>query len=366
MTLWLSAEDFPSTYEEAGILKVKDWNKGLEDSGLTFLDNRPNFKGVAVVFSAQNGAKISALVSKGDITSSEEQLKKLKEQQDKNTWTRNMEWRQNDAEFQLKLSKQGLVGSIKLKGAVSFTQLFQVPLGELDIHWDNFYLGFTSYTGQKDFQQVDLNNLEVKNFDENAKGEDMSDVMEKADEDAWIEVVKAEQKMIDQRSQKEAVDRLTKLLQDHSVRYNSLGDKMKASLVQLEDRMQSLESNVRNEIGAISALNMDTGEFDIDVVKNHLAGIRSIITKDRERHQVKLDEVKKVTSDLKSSSGDSGSIFSKKKVQEVAQMSTELESQISSGSSQTTYLLLLLIVVVAGLGAMFLKRMNYYEKKHYF
>eukprot|EP00930_Biecheleria_cincta_P004768 TRINITY_DN10569_c2_g1_i1.p1 TRINITY_DN10569_c2_g1~~TRINITY_DN10569_c2_g1_i1.p1 ORF type:complete len:581 (-),score=129.91 TRINITY_DN10569_c2_g1_i1:48-1766(-) len=61
VAFWLSQEDFASGFPEQKIAErsladaKKDWKVGMQDAGLTFLCNRPNFKGLALVFTPFDG-----------------------------------------------------------------------------------------------------------------------------------------------------------------------------------------------------------------------------------------------------------------------------------------------------------------------
>ena len=59
---------------------------------------------------------------------------------------------------------------------------------------------------------MNVKRFEVRNFDAKHSGEAMAGVLEKGDEDPWLEVLAQESRLMDQRSQKEAVEKLTQLL----------------------------------------------------------------------------------------------------------------------------------------------------------
>lgn len=56
LAFWLSQEDFASGFPQQKIIEAsladakKDWKVGMRDAGLTFLCNKPSFKGLALVF----------------------------------------------------------------------------------------------------------------------------------------------------------------------------------------------------------------------------------------------------------------------------------------------------------------------------
>merc|ERR1719235_3032349 len=103
-----------------------------------------------------------------------------------------------------------------------------------------------------------MNRVEMRNFDTKRIGEakeESQDFLldESGDVESWKKVLEDEKRYIDQRSQKEAVERLTKLLGDYVDRYNQMGEKVKSDLVWLEKRMQTLDNEVGVLIGSSKA-----------------------------------------------------------------------------------------------------------------
>merc|ERR1719329_1372322 len=372
---WLSPDDFVSGYNEQSILSERNWTTGLENNGYVFVDNKADFRGLGVIFLGQ-GSKSMPKDPRPSITAvwnnGKQGSRKLYSdvpaakgsEKTGEVQTEFVEWRQNQVQVKVKFSTAGVVVSAMVPPSSAFTEFFRFLAFHIPGDWTKYYVGFSGWSGTTTYQEVSLNRFEVRNFDEKHKGEDMEDVFG-AGEDPWVAVLESEKKMIDQKSQKEAVERLTKLLQEHVERYNKLGEQVKTDLLSLEDRLQGLETNFKTEISALSSWDSDTGEFDVSHVREHLTGIRSIIAKDKEVHDNKFESLSKVSEEIKSKSQDSLSADNRAKVQSVAETAKALEEQVSSGSFQTNVLLIGMVLVVLGLGVMFMRRMSYYEKKHY-
>merc|ERR1719345_353766 len=111
-----------------------------------------------------------------------------------------------------------------------------------------------------------MNRFEMRNFDLEQIGEAKEESQdadgldgELGDADGWKKVLEAEKRFIDQKGQKEAVERLTKLLGDYVDRYNKMGEKVKSELVWLEKRMQSLDADVSKVVIESKVVNPETG-----------------------------------------------------------------------------------------------------------
>lgn len=68
VAFWLNLESYTASFDEKAIVSDpgKNWQDGLNKQGLTFLSNRPQFKGLVVAFSIKNGKEtITALWNDG-------------------------------------------------------------------------------------------------------------------------------------------------------------------------------------------------------------------------------------------------------------------------------------------------------------
>merc|ERR1719491_2629854 len=55
LAFWLGPVDYSATFDEQAIVTTsKDWAEGMKAAGLTFICNRPNFTGLAVVFGGES------------------------------------------------------------------------------------------------------------------------------------------------------------------------------------------------------------------------------------------------------------------------------------------------------------------------
>mmetsp|Transcript_93572 Transcript_93572/g.238256 ORF Transcript_93572/g.238256 Transcript_93572/m.238256 type:complete len:583 (-) Transcript_93572:159-1907(-) len=226
------------------------------------------------------------------------------------------------------------------------------------------YMGFSAYTGSKSYIEVDMHRLETVNFDAKVAGEDDSDVLE-AQLAEWLEVLESEKKYLDQASQSEAVLRLTQLLSTHVERCDKDGDKLKENLIKMEERLDTLGSDMSTHLAAVKAYSFESQQFEPEVLKGHIIGIKAIFVKSKGIHDEKVRRVQQAAKDLKTKGGTQLTESSKRKVISVQEQSKAVEDFAAAGSSQTNMLLLILCAAVAGLGFLFLNRMRYYEKKHY-
>lgn len=137
--------------------------------------------------------------------------------------------------------------------------------------------------------------------------------------------------------------------------------------MRMEDRLDTFGADLSNYLAATQAFSFEASKFTSNSVKEHLAGIKSVLTKNRQAHDEKLEVVHKAAQDLKATKADKAmaSEPSKRKVQVVAEKAQQVTDLAAEGSTQTNLLLFLIVAAVAGMGLLFLNRMRYYEKKHY-
>lgn len=373
---WFSPDNFTATFEEQAIVTVRNWTKGLEDAGLTVLSNRPNFRGIGVMFlgldsKGEQRPSVSAVVCDG-VNVKELKLADFPAAQDAQAGhqqTKYIDWRKKDVQVKIRAELgKTIVGTLQVSKEPA-VELFRLP-AETTGAWLDTFLGFSGWSGSNSFLELDMSRLEMRNFDTKRVGEakeESQDSMydELGDAEGWKKVLEDEKRYIDQKSQKEAVERLTKLLGDYVDRYNKMGEKVKTDLVWLEKRMQSLDGEVNTLIGSSKAVNPETGNIDAESLKEHIVGIRSILTKDKEKHDEKFNRVHEVAKSLKVKGGDVLGPDGRAKVASVAEQAKTLEAHVNSGTTQTSSLLVVLVLAVCALGLLFLNRMRYYEKKHY-
>jgi hypothetical protein len=246
-----------------------------------------------------------------------------------------------------------------------WTEVFRFPKGTFSVPAGRSFMGFSGWSGSKSWIEVDLHRVDMRNFDLQKLGEASSDVLEDENQE-WLKVLESEKRYVSQADQKEAVTRLTKLLSEHVDKYDKLGEQIKEDLVKMDARLDSLSADLGTYYGALQSLNKETHQFDAEAVKEHIVGIRSVLTRDKESHDIKMHQVASAAKDLKVAHTKAGlGEEGKAKVQSVADQSRAVEEFAARGSMQTNGLLLVMVIAVAGLGLLFFNRMRYYEKKHY-
>lgn len=376
LAFWLSPDNFTAGYNEQAIVTVRNWTLGLQEAGLTFISNRPTFRGLAVIFmgvdrSGSARPSVSAIMCDGKKQMKAIDLPEDKESQAGSHQTKFLEWREEEVEVKIHATLGGvLVGTVQLSKSGPATEFFRLPAEDTSA-WEEVFFGFSGWTGSKSFLELDMSRVEMRNLDTQTMGEEAIAVDKDStfgdieDMEKWKEVLAAEKRYIDQRSQKEAVERLTKLLSEYVDQYNKMGEKVKSDIIYLDQRIQSLDSQVGLLAGSSKAINPETGQFEAATLRDHIVGIRSILQKDKEVHEEKIQKVQDSAKTLKAKGGDVLGPEGRAKVESVAEQAKSLEEDVRAGSSQTSYLLLLLVLAVCLLGFLFLNRMRYYEKKHY-
>jgi len=373
---WFSPDNFTASFDEQAVVTVRNWTKGLEDAGLTFISNRPNFRGLGVIFLGMDNRgsqrpSVNAVLCDGDNVKELKMSDYPKDQDTKAGFQQTMyvDWRKRNVEFIIRAQLgKDIVGTMQVSNSDP-VEIFRLP-AETTKSWDSTYFGFSGWSGSAGFIELDMSRVEMRNFDTKRVGEDKEEspdalAEELGDVEAWKKVLEDEKRYIDQKSQGEAVERLTKLLGDYVERYNKMGEKVKSDLVWLEKRMQSLDSDVNTLIGSSKAVSPESGSVEASSLKDHIVGIRTILTRDKDKHDEKINQVHMVAKTLKEKGADVLSLDGRAKVESVAEQAVTLEKHVSSGTTQTSSLLFVLVIAVCVLGLLFLNRMRYYEKKHY-
>jgi len=355
---------------------VRDWGKGLTDAGLTFISNKPNFKGLGVFFlGADKEGKlrpsVTAMICDGSKEIKQADLPAAQDGQAGVHQTKYIDWRQKQVVVKVKAKLGGIiVGTVKVADQAPVEVFrFSEKDSKDTASWVGTFLGFSGWSGSASALELDMNRLEMRNFDVKQIGEQMKDSQglddDLGDEEGWKQVLESEKHYIDQKGQKEAVERLTKLLGDYVDRYRKMGEKVQSDLVWLDKRMQTLDNEVNTVIGSSKAVDPKTGGVDASALKDHIVGIRAAIMKDKGVHDEKLHKVSSAATKLKEKGGDALGKDGRAKVASVAEQVASVEIAVNSGSTQTSSLMIVLVLAVIALGLLFLNRMRYYEKKHY-
>mmetsp|Transcript_121354 Transcript_121354/g.223377 ORF Transcript_121354/g.223377 Transcript_121354/m.223377 type:complete len:496 (-) Transcript_121354:36-1523(-) len=366
---WIGSENFTASYDEQAIIAVKNWTQGLSSVGLTFFSNRPTFRGIGVIFLGvdRQGAprpSITGVLCDGAKSLVETEFPASEEGKEGPMQTKFVDWRQSGVEMKVRIAKDSVIGSWRAPGTKEWVQLFQLPAEAVLRDMNDAYVGFSGYSGSESSLELDMSRLETRNFDAQHAGEQQDTLDEGSEE--WLKVLEEEKRYIDQRSQKEAVEKLTKLLKDHVERYNTVGEQVKSELLWMEKRITGLEKDIDGFVTTLQAYNPDTGHVEATLVKEHIHHVKSVLTQHTDVHDAKLTEVHNVARQLKVKGADILGAEGRAKVETVANQAHALEQHASSGTLRTNSMLIVLVLAVAVLGLLFLNRMRYYEKKHYF
>lgn len=236
------------------------------------------------------------------------------------------------------------------------------------------YVGFTGYSGtQGSPLQADLNTIVMTNFNKHNFGEDVSDLIPD-DTEEWQKAVEQQFHMATDASQKEAIEKLHKLLLGVVARTTSFDKAVSNRLVKLQDRFSKLDVDIAQFTAATEAFDTNSGTMSKDAVKHHLNEVHSLLSKSKAiinqnkavngKH---LSQIHQASLDLKEKHGGPHfSAESKAKVTAVADKAKAVEDFASKGSFQATGFLLSMVAVFSCLGCLFFNRMRYYEKKHFF
>lgn len=243
---------------------------------------------------------------------------------------------------------------------VDWTDLISFPPGTVTTK--EVFMGFSGYTGTKSSIEVNVHRLVTTNFDDKVVGEEESDIL---DLKQWMEVLEKEKRYVDQASQGDAVLSLTKLLNTHIETCDKDGNELRGSLLKMEDKLDNLGTDMATYLAAAKAYSFESQRFEPEILKGHITNIRTMLTSSREKHDEKLSKIDGAAKDLKGRPPGQLSEDSKRKVKSVQEQSKIVEDMAAAGSSQANYLLLVMVGSVGGVAILFLKRMRYYEKKHY-
>merc|ERR1711920_521893 len=182
----------------------------------------------------------------------------------------------------------------------------------------------------------------------------------------WYKTLTEEKRYASQASQAEAVQRLTKLLKDHVDRFDGLGEKLKQEIVSMEGRLDTLGKDVATYLAAAQSFSTESQTMDPQVVKDHIVGIRTVLTKGQAQVDEKLNHVHEAAKTLKDNKGGAQLTGeSKARVERVHEQAKTVQDSAHRSATQTNTMLLVLVIAVFGLGCLFWNRMQYYEKKHY-
>jgi hypothetical protein len=166
----------------------------------------------------------------------------------------------------------------------------------------------------------------------------------------------------DQKSQKEHLERLISMLQQHAETTHPADLKMYQDLEGIQGRMSMLDEGCKTLVKELRVLVGGEGVEKDGDLKDEIIGIRRLLVKDSASHRQKLDIVQKNLAEVK----EQHSLASKPEVfTAVAQQSEHMESTVVTASYQMTWMLLAIVASIAAIGVLMWNRMRYYEKKHF-
>lgn len=150
---------------------------------------------------------------------------------------------------------------------------------------------------------------------------------------------------------------------DRSVSINEL---IKANVAKIERRLDALSAELGKLVFETEAFDFDKNQYDTTFIRSHIEGISTIFSKHKDTHNEKVSSMQSVAKDLKAKGENLSGVQSRKKVEAAMEEAKLLESAAGTGSTMAQMMFVIMVMVTGGLAVMFLNRMRYYEKKHYF
>jgi len=370
---WISPENFTASYDEAKIVQERNWTRGLELSGLTLVGVRPTFKGLGMVFSsldADRKYKPSITGMWNDAGKPMEAFKDFPKPEGTsgNVQTKYLDYRRAMGLLNAKVRVRSgsVVGTVQIPPSKEWVEVFRMPVTIQEGSFFGFS-GLSGTSGPEGADEVALYGVSATNFDSTKIGEEDKDILMPGESlEEWMKVLEEEKKYIDQKSQKDAIQRLSKLLKDHVEGYNKIGQQAKESLSALDERLSKLDVSFSEFLVEAQAVGAGFKGMDISVVKSHVSSISQRLKNDKTLHDDKINKVHQASKELKEKGAVSDNKIEGAKFDAALLQADKLSAQLSQSSSNTNYFLIVLLLAVAGLGFLFMNRMRYYEKKHVF
>eukprot|EP00927_Polykrikos_kofoidii_P056421 TRINITY_DN50539_c0_g1_i1.p1 TRINITY_DN50539_c0_g1~~TRINITY_DN50539_c0_g1_i1.p1 ORF type:complete len:481 (+),score=86.31 TRINITY_DN50539_c0_g1_i1:61-1503(+) len=363
--VWLLEDDVSKEFDEKKVVQAPSWTKALSDIGFTLVGSKAKFSGLGAVLSMSDAEKnqrpvVSLITNDGTKTlsfGSDVPAADAKAIDFRNTI--------NAAQLRIHVSEDVVEGHLKLSPSLSWNECFRIDTsaGETRPRIGG-HIGVTAWSGSAPngelSDMISIVQMEVNNLDENTVGEDMKDVSEKIQE-AYREMLTDENRhFVDQKSQMEHLKRLTVMLQDHAAEVGPADAALFQDLGSLEIRMKALDEDCRTLSKEFSILVNPAAGAGVGGMKDDVIGLRQLLSKDHDAHNMKIDAVSKNVKEVKEKrSGNPEALGA------IAVQSQSLEKTVSARSSQMSGLLFCLIACVLIIGFLMWSRMSYYEKKHF-
>merc|ERR1719421_1089728 len=113
-----------------------------------------------------------------------------------------------------------------------------------------------------------------------------------ADLEQWKAMLQKDQhEMMTQKTQKEAIIKLTEMLNGHIQRYNNMGRNLQKELITMQGRVHALETKSKVLRKEMTMVFGNSSSKDLAEMNSHLAGLKTVLSKDGREQQRRLDKV---------------------------------------------------------------------------
>jgi hypothetical protein len=366
---WYVQENISAGYNEPYLIKAPSWKSGLAEIGFGFNGFKSTFKGFGAVLSMADASRKPRPVVSGVWNDGKRELRYGRDVPTM-MGAKAIDFRNtlNAAQLRIRVTPTSVVAHLKQSPSLSWNECFKMDRKgnpALNIKAGG-YLGFSAWTGAASENTVpdmiSITQFEVYNFDTTSIGEEMKDVSREIQE-AYRDMLTDDNRHFhDQKSQKEHLERLISMLQQHAETTHPADLKMYQDLEGIQGRMSMLDEGCKTLVKELRVLVGGEGVEKDGDLKDEIIGIRRLLVKDSASHRQKLDIVQKNLAEVK----EQHSLASKPEVfTAVAQQSEHMESTVVTASYQMTWMLLAIVASIAAIGVLMWNRMRYYEKKHF-
>jgi len=370
LAIWYVYDNVTAGYNETSLIRANSWKAGLEEFGMTLSGAKAKFNGVGAILSmadTQSGtpkASVSGIWNDGD-----RELSYGKDVPTSNAKAIEFRNTMNAAQFKLRVTPTSIEGHLKQSPSLSWTECFKIDRTSSPVKAGG-YLGFSAWSGsaspEKVSDLVSFSKLEVYNYDQTVVAEEMKDVSKDIQE-AFREMLTDENRhFVDQKTQSDHLNRLTRMLHQHVDTSKPADDKMFQELSGLQQRVGKLDEDCKTLTKELQVLVGPKGGAseagDHKSIKDGIIGLRRLLVKGSESHTQKLEMVQKKMTEVKQKHIDASKpeMFA-----EVVEHGEKMHSTVKSSGSQTTWMLLAIVFAIVVIGGLMWNRMVYYERKHF-
>jgi len=364
---WYVKENVSDSFDESILIKAANWTDGLRQAKYTFSGFKDKFEGIGAVLSMAD----SEGKPKPAVTYVESDGKKeLVYGKDAPLATsKGLDFRNtlNAAQMKIRITPLAFEVHMKQSPSLSWNPLINVDRTANPIA-SGGYFGFTAYSGSATpgvvSDMLSITEVSADNLDTTQIGEEMKDVSREIQE-AYRDMLTHENRhFIDQKSQKEHIDRLTKMLQQHIESAKPAEEKMWMDLETLNSRVGRLDDNCKTLHKELTLVTGSPGKLSATAIKKDIVGLRRVFTKEAATHRQKIETVHRNVVEVKKVK-ETGNI-GQKSIKEIVEQNEKLEQTIAAKSSQGSWMMFIVIALIIGIGVLMYNKMNHYEKKHFF